>query len=194
MAKKEQIDEVPKNVLGMLANLNHKLQHGNITSSQLERFLKKQSPFDATITKRDEVFNVTVNRNQTIADGITAGQYDWVHASINDSNFQCTCSGIESTEIILVHFNKVMDIEDVLLRLEKRNLCPADLRELLAIGEQFPDKQKQFIILALGSVWQDSEGIPYIQYLDWNDSKRRLGMDWPAHGWNRSGRFVALRK
>jgi hypothetical protein len=44
--KKENIGGVPGNVLGMLADLNLKLQHGRITPKQLERFLKKQNPFE----------------------------------------------------------------------------------------------------------------------------------------------------
>jgi hypothetical protein len=44
--KKENIGGVPGNVLGMLADLNLKIQHGRITPKQLERFLKKQDPFE----------------------------------------------------------------------------------------------------------------------------------------------------
>lgn len=43
--KKEQVGEVPGNVLGMMADLNHKLQHGNVTPQQLAKFLKGEDPF-----------------------------------------------------------------------------------------------------------------------------------------------------
>ena len=43
--KKEMIGDVPGNVLGMLADLNHKLQHGTLTSEELGRFLKRENPF-----------------------------------------------------------------------------------------------------------------------------------------------------
>ncbi len=39
------IGEVPGNVLGMLADLNHKLQHGTLTPEELGRFLKRENPF-----------------------------------------------------------------------------------------------------------------------------------------------------
>lgn len=43
--KEQIIGSVPGNVLGMFADLAHKLQHGSITPEELERFLKKQNPF-----------------------------------------------------------------------------------------------------------------------------------------------------
>lgn len=45
--KVEKIGEVPGNILGMMADLCHKLQHGNRTPKQLELFLKGQNPFAA---------------------------------------------------------------------------------------------------------------------------------------------------
>ena len=43
--KKKMVGEVPGNVPGMMADLNLKLQQGNISQKQLEMFLKKQNPF-----------------------------------------------------------------------------------------------------------------------------------------------------
>lgn len=40
------VGEVPGNVLGMVADLAHKLQQGVITPGQLGRFLKKENPFE----------------------------------------------------------------------------------------------------------------------------------------------------
>ena len=39
------IGDVPGNVLGMLADLCHKLKAGTIKPEELELFLKKQNPF-----------------------------------------------------------------------------------------------------------------------------------------------------
>ena len=44
--KKEIVGGVPGNVLGRLADLMHKLQHGIITSRQLDKFLKGKNPFE----------------------------------------------------------------------------------------------------------------------------------------------------
>lgn len=44
--KKKMIGEVPGNVLGMMADLAHKLQHGKITPQELGRFLKRENLFE----------------------------------------------------------------------------------------------------------------------------------------------------
>lgn len=44
--KKEIVGGVPGNVLGMLADLSHKLQHGIRTPEQLGKFLKGKNPFE----------------------------------------------------------------------------------------------------------------------------------------------------
>ncbi len=44
--KNEKIGEVPGNVLGMMADLCHKLQHGAITPAELGNFLKRKNPFE----------------------------------------------------------------------------------------------------------------------------------------------------
>lgn len=44
--KKQMVGEVPGNVLGRLADLAHKLQHGIITPEQLDKFLKGRNPFE----------------------------------------------------------------------------------------------------------------------------------------------------
>ena len=194
MAKQEQIGDVPGNVLGMLADLNHKLQHGKISPNQLERFLKKENPFDSTVTDKDEVLTITVNRDRTIADGVAAGRSDCKNSDINDGNFPRTGSGTEATEIILVHFDKTMSNDNVLRELEKRNLRPADAQELLAIGEQHPDKQRAFPIIALGSVWRVADGHRYVPCLSRIDSNRKLSLCWVDDGWVDVWRFAAVRK
>lgn len=43
--KKQSVGEVPGNILGMMADLNLKLQHGIRTPQQLDKFLKGENPF-----------------------------------------------------------------------------------------------------------------------------------------------------
>ncbi len=44
--KKQIVGNVPGNILGMLADLNFKLQHGTRTPEQLDKFLKGKNPFE----------------------------------------------------------------------------------------------------------------------------------------------------
>ena len=44
--KRQMVGDVPGNLLGMLADLFHKIQHGIITVQELARFLKRENPFE----------------------------------------------------------------------------------------------------------------------------------------------------
>lgn len=43
--KKDNVGGVPGNILGMLADLMHKLQHGTITPDELGKFLQIKNPY-----------------------------------------------------------------------------------------------------------------------------------------------------
>ncbi|MDD5341323.1 MAG: hypothetical protein PHC97_02690 [Patescibacteria group bacterium] len=53
--KEEMIGDVPGNVLGMLADLNLKLQHGGITPQELGLFLKRKNPFGKSDSVADQI-------------------------------------------------------------------------------------------------------------------------------------------
>ena len=69
MAKRDMVGDVPGNVLGMLGDLNFKLQHGVITPTQLDLFLKKQNPFevvgwlDAILNREEELHGAFFSKN-----------------------------------------------------------------------------------------------------------------------------------
>ncbi|MFA6588416.1 MAG: hypothetical protein WCT08_05100 [Patescibacteria group bacterium] len=193
MVKQGQVDDVLGNVLGMLADLSKKLQNRILLPSQLERFLKEKNPFDSIVTDKDKVLDVAVNRDRSIADGIAAGKYYSKHPDINDKNFPCTGSGTELIKIILVHFDKSMSTGDVLKELGERNLRPADLQELLAVGEQYPEEQRTCGIVALASEW-DKE-FPFLTGETWIHGHRNLSLIYPENGWHSFGwGFAAVPK
>lgn len=71
--KKQMVGDVPGNVLGMLADLLHKIQHGIITVQELARFLKREHPFENSSHHKlilewekfyQKVFNISVDLSQ----------------------------------------------------------------------------------------------------------------------------------
>ncbi len=68
--KKQMVGDVPGNLLGMLADLLHKIQHGIITVQELARFLKRENPFKTPSYHRvvlewekfyKKIFNITID-------------------------------------------------------------------------------------------------------------------------------------
>jgi hypothetical protein len=103
-------------------------------------------------------FPVVVNYNRTIEQLVKAGKYDWSNPDITSKNFPSNKKGNAQVSIQLVHFDRTMTSDEVLKELDKQGLRPATLPELLAFGAKYPDKQREFPIVALGSVWRSRGG------------------------------------
>ena len=78
--------------------------------------------------------------------------------------------------------------------MEKAGFRPATLPELLALGRDYPDLQKQFLIAALGSVWRHPAGSSDTPLLEWDGGGRDLGLHWLEGDWRGGCRFAAVRK
>ena len=142
----------------------------------------------------ENLFKVVVDYTQSLADMISAGKYDWVNGDIIAENFPISGSGQAELNAELVHFNRIMESGDVLKELDKLGLRPANIAELLAFGAKYPDKQREFPIIALGSVWQNRYGYRYVPEL-WSGSvRRKLNLHWLGDRWDEDDRFLAFRK
>jgi hypothetical protein len=143
---------------------------------------------------QDDVFPLTVNYNLPLRDAVDAGNYQGVNASITSENFPSTRHGQTELEIILVRYQRRMTSEEVLSELDKAGLRPAELPEFLAFGATFPEVQRQFSIVALGSVWKDRKGYRNVPCLYEASEARYLDLHWWDDGWYSFSRFAAIRK
>lgn len=87
-----------------------------------------------------------------------------------------------------------MSTDQALAELDKMNLKPAGIQECLAFGEKYPDVQRQFPIIFLGSVWQGPRGDRSCPYLGRDGSERDLYLSWFDDGWIDICRFAGVRK
>ncbi len=140
------------------------------------------------------IYPISVNYDLSVEAAVKLGRYDWTNSDIADKNFPTTRTGKAEVAVELIHFNRVISIKDALSELDKMGYRPAELHELLALGEKYPDVQREFPIVALGSVWQDLFGDRYVPYLDRHGSKRDLYLNWIEVDWNEFFRFAAVRK
>ena len=194
MSNESEIEKAVPNdrYLGQIEVLISKLRQGKITAAQLDRFLDSDPTLNGTIPNIDEILTVTVDRDRSIDDGVRAGKYGCVKSKIRDENFPRTGSGSTTIEIALVHFGKAMCTTKVITELAKLKLRAADLQELLSLGEQHPDRQCAFPIVALGSMWEDSGLNQCVPYLVGTDAKQELLLDWADGDWDKSCLFAAV--
>ncbi len=139
-------------------------------------------------------YPVTVNYDLSLAGMIKAGRYDWVSSDITEKHFPLVGSGTRETITELVRFNKDMGSDDVLRELDRRGLRPATIEELLAFGARYPELQRQFPIVALGSIWRHDLDRRYVPCLWGGSDERSLCLNWFEFGWRDDYRFLAVRK
>ncbi|MDI6734190.1 MAG: hypothetical protein QMD50_01710 [Patescibacteria group bacterium] len=130
----------------------------------------------------------------TLSDRIKRGKYDWVNSDITEKNFPTNVPADYKAEYKLFHFNRYISSEDVIKEMDKEGFRPGVLAELLAFGEKEPDLQRQFPIVALGSLWRLLSGCRCVPVLDHGDAGRGLGLSLFELVWNGHHRFLAVRK
>jgi hypothetical protein len=137
---------------------------------------------------------ITVDHSLTLEQMIAAGNYDWVNSEITAECFPVKEGGTEELIPEIVHFGRdTPSSEAVVVELDKRGLRPGDHAELLAFGAAYPDEQRKYPIVALGSSAQVS-GRRYVLCLGRYGSRRHLNLDWWSDGWDGDCRFLAFRK
>lgn len=141
-----------------------------------------------------DIYPVTVNYDLSFKGMVRAGGYDWVNSDITQKNFPIEGDGTLEVTIELVHFDRYMTADEALFELDKRGLRAATLPELLAFGETHPDVQREFPIIALGSVWQSRSGRRYVPCLWSRSDERFLDLGWFEFRWHAVYRFAAVRK
>jgi hypothetical protein len=166
-----------------------------VAADQGDQLLDKFADVIAQAARKPrETFPLAVNYDLSVEEAIAAGDYQAVNADISGRNFSWTRRGKVDAEIVLVRFDQRMSSEDVLRGLEQEGLRAAELPELLAFGAAYPDEQRKFSVVGLGSVWQDRKSYRNVPCLYEASEGRYLDLHWWDDGWYSLSRFAALRK
>ena len=146
------------------------------------------------IINLQNIFRIVVDYSKSLAEMIRAGNYNDVDDDITGSHFPVKGQGNVELEVEIVHYDKSMTSEDIVRDMESRGLRSATLPELLAFGAFFPDKQREFLIMALGSVWRERNVIRFVACLDSGSSERKLTLAIWSGYWDKYYHFLAVRK
>lgn len=168
--------------------------HQILVGSGSEEFTSQVVNLAVKIAERiSDSFHVVVDYSKTLTEMISAGNYDWVNSEINQDRLLVQDS-VEAINIELIHYDKHMKADDIILDLDTRGLRPATLPELLAFGATYMKEQRKFSIVALGSVWLGRHSLRYALYLGSNDFGRKLNLSLWDIGWDSDYLFAAVRK
>ncbi|MDO8493233.1 MAG: hypothetical protein Q7S19_01675 [bacterium] len=136
---------------------------------------------------------VLIDYTQTLEQMITAGHYDWANSDITAKRFPLKGEGKVARKAYLVHFDHGISSENAIKELDKQGKRPATIEELLAFGAKYPEIQRKFPVVALGSSAK-VDGDRSVAYLDRYGSARRLHLVWWDGDWNANYRFLAFAK
>ncbi len=156
---------------------------------------------------------LSVDYSRSLAKMVKAGNYDYVNNNIIEKNFplhfrsqtEVTAVGggpfrtpgrvhEDNGEFVLVHLDRIATTDEVLQHLNKLGLEPAEIEELLAFGEKYPDIQREYPIVVLGSVWRSPDGYRFCPGLYGDSGRRVLRLRWIDYRWHEDYRFLARRK
>jgi hypothetical protein len=136
---------------------------------------------------------LSVNYERSVEDGVRAGRYDWVNRDITHKNFPRKKKGTAKVAVELVHFDRYISVSEALCELKENGYRPADLWELLAFGEKYPEVQINFTVAALGSIYRHPNGHYFSPLLYGFNSRRRLGLFWLGGNLQKTWRVAAVR-
>ena len=140
-----------------------------------------------------QTFKVVVDYSRDLAQMIADGAYDYVNSDITADHFPTKGEGKQEREIELFHFNRTISSDDAIKEMVASGYRPAFIEELLAFGQAQSELQRQFPIVALGSVWRFPFGHRCIPDLNRYGAERNLNLNYFENDWNEDCRFAAVR-
>jgi hypothetical protein len=139
--------------------------------------------------------SVAVDYRQSIEDMIRAGNYDSVDAGVCPELFSLLGEGRSEFGVSLVQFRETISSETVIQLVTKMSRSDpwklGKLEHLLAFGARYHEEQCRHPIVALGSI-ASVNGQPLVPYLDGEEGRRHLGLDWCSGGWFSRCCFLAV--
>jgi len=180
-----------------LQKLTAEMENRKLFISQVIELIKGSNVKGEKVVDTANEIKLVVDYTKTLEQVIAEGNYNWENNNIIAKNFPVSAEMIgKKTEISakLFHFNCIIGSVDVISEMDKVSYRPAALMELLILGILFPELQRQFPIVALGSVWHHQDGDCYVPFLYASGSRRELGLLWFDLVWDVRFRFLGVRK
>lgn len=142
-----------------------------------------------------EIIPLSVNYDEEVENLVKAGKYSRSGDNITSKNFPATQTGTVEKEVILVWFDRHMESDKVVNKLDELGLRPADAHETLTFGMQFPEGLGAFPfpIVGLGSAVGLGVCRRVVRFDGWS-GERRVDLAGWVGGWDMCYRFLAFRK
>lgn len=135
---------------------------------------------------------VTIPAGLGFEERIARGHYGWRHGDLTEERFPVTRDQPGEQAQKLFHFGRSISSEEAIRLIREDGFEPGRIGDILAFGENFPERQRRNPIVGLGSVAEvDLKlSVPAL----WFDGERRtLDVIWYDGDWHRNYRFLGVR-
>lgn len=146
-------------------------------------------------------FVVPVNYDLAHDAQIEKAQFDWVtdydgKLIRNDptEHLYPLPTGVVEQRIVLVHLNRRAERPEIIAEMDKLNVRPTVSPEFLALTKAYPDLQRKFPLVGLGSVWVDSHRCRHVLCAYGHSGGCYLYLFWDDRAWLEDRRFPAVGK
>jgi hypothetical protein len=216
---KDRTASVPGWYVGFQAALLQQAPRpGDIDQEKAEWLIRHQGELKKTLAVAINavkiIFNIIVDYSLELSEMIKLGQYDWVNDDII-KHFTLQGLGKQAFDLVLVTVPEILEwliaegqateeqiaekwvtTRQVIAYLASHGLLAALIEHLLAFGATYPELQRQFLIIALGSSFVVDDGDRNYPCLNCDDGERRLNLRWndDDRHWDETCRFLAVGK
>lgn len=140
-------------------------------------------------------FKLVVKYSQTLNQMISAGNYTLKSTDVDSENFPLPVKLKGKTVELSARIFDGNDLSgNIIITMNEAGYRPATLPELLALGKSEQELQRNFIVVALGSAWQDEDGVSYVPYIYLNGHQRGVFLMDFKHDWSDNYRFLGVKK
>jgi len=192
-----------ESITGQLFEIGRQLRQPNgypFDPTQLKDFLQLaiEGKFNGTPAPAamPEQLVLSVDYGRSLEQMIAAGQYDWTNSDITAKRFPVQGVGIVQYEAKLFHFDRSTASQDNVDAIKADDPAnpwePGKIEHLLSFGEKYPEEQRKYPIVALGSV-ASVYGFRFVPCLGRSVAERGLRLDWWYYDWDGRCRFLAVR-
>jgi hypothetical protein len=143
-----------------------------------------------------KTYKVVVDYSKSLVEMIKLGNYGLVDDNIKFKNFSIQGVGRDEEDLVLVYLGRDATTKEVLEHLVSLGLEAAAIEHLLAFGAKYPDVQRKFPVICLGSSFVNDRGNRLVPCLLGHDSSRLLSLDnnRDDRRWAAPCRFLAVHK
>jgi hypothetical protein len=145
-----------------------------------------------------ETFALTLDPTVPLSEQVRMGTYGELNGNYKPENFTLTLTG--NREVVLFDPQGAVSSEEMIARMKAEGYVPALIDDALAMGVQYPDRQKKNAIVFLGTLFHDhdscgDERVPLLDgWEDVSEGGRLLLLGWFGNEWPDGCRFAAVRE